>query len=77
MATWAAFSAMQAGSEPRNCTRTGTPDRVRPRLRSSGTTRWNRSAGNNVLVMRMNSVTQASMPLPVAPPGCVRVSRSR
>ena len=34
-----ALSAMQAGSEPSNCGRTGTPENVNPLLSSSGTTR--------------------------------------
>jgi len=67
----AAFSAMQPGSEPSSCARTGTPACVRPPWSSSGTMRVKTRSGSNWSVMRMNSDTQRSMP-----PTRVRMSRS-
>ena len=61
-ATRAALSARQAGSEPSSCGRTGTPAGVRPPWASSGTTRKNTRSGSKVLVTRMNSETQRSIP---------------
>ena len=67
----AAFSAMQCGSEPSSCGRTGTPASVRLPLSSSGTTRVKLRAGSSWSVTRMNSDTQRS-----TPPTRVSTSRS-
>ena len=70
-ASRAAFSAMQCGSEPSSCGRTGTPAGVRLPFSSSGTTRVKLRAGSSWSVTRMNSDTQRS-----TPPTRVSTSRS-
>lgn len=56
-ASWAALSAMQAGSEPSNCTRTGVPLEVALPARSSGAMRRKARGGSSEPETRTNSVT--------------------